>query len=288
MSDCFQERTTALKRQLEIHRVYRRRFYDDKCDHFSRRGTVELSETEKVLEVSPTETEIVVVTTGDHPNHRSRYHVTPSGQSWLIQEVDTECLHCRTSGPSDDCVECGGIGWLRWEDRAERLALHERHFPRTTSLNPGEPLRDGRFHNPAIEQFMTDNFKERTEALKKEAEIHAEHCKRFYGPECDWSRWIPSVQKSEAERISNVKLLEVKAYVITDGFDALRWRYRLRQTGQSWLIQEVDTECPFCERQGWKANCIWCGGTIWEHKKFNGGSERSEQSGEEPFPENPS
>jgi hypothetical protein len=284
MSDFFRERTTALKRQLEIHRVYWRRFYDDKCDHFSRRGTVERSEAEEVLDVTPMETEMLVITTGDHPNHRSRYHVIPSDESWLIQEADTECLHCRTSGPSDDCVECGGTGWLIWKDQAVHLALLEQRSTRTTRSKPEDELQDGRFHDPTIEQFMTDNFRERTAALKKEVEIHAEHCKRFYGTECDWSRWIPSVQKSEAERISNIELLDFEAHVITNGFAPWRLRYRLRPTGQSWLIQEVDTECPFCERQGWKANCIWCGGTIWEHKKLNGGSERSEQSGEEPFP----
>ncbi len=114
-----QERTAALKMVLESRQAYRRCFYDSECLWDSRRGGVELSEGEKIVTVSPLEVGFVVLTSGSHPNHRSRYHVRPSGDSWLIDEVDTECLHCRLSGTSFACPECGGMGWRKWKDRSE-------------------------------------------------------------------------------------------------------------------------------------------------------------------------
>ena len=118
--DCFRERTVALKLRLGIHGIYWRRFYHSECLWDSRRGVVDLSEAEKIVEVLPTGIGFAVVTTGSHPNHRSRYRVKSSGESWLIDEVDTECLRCRWSGLSTACAECGGTGWQSWKQLVER------------------------------------------------------------------------------------------------------------------------------------------------------------------------
>jgi hypothetical protein len=262
--NCIQDRTAAKKMVLESRQAYRRRFYHSECLWDSRRGVVELSEQEKIVGVSPSEIGFAVVTTGSHPNHRSRYRVKASGESWLIQEVDTECGHCRLFGSSTECAECGGTGWQRWKDQSMRQK--QRDVP-AARPNPNEESERSLLRDPAIERFMTDHFRERTAALKKEMEIFAEYAKRFYTPECDWARWVVSVQASEAERIVNIMPTEMGAYVITSGFSPMLMRYHLRREGQEWLIREVDSECPVCYQQGRSADCFWCGGTIWEHKK---------------------
>jgi hypothetical protein len=268
ISDCIQSRTAALKMVLESRQAYRRRFYHSECLWDSRRGGVELSEEDKIVGVSPSEIGFAVITTGSHPNHRSRFRVKASGENWLIQEVDSECGHCRLFGSSSDCSECGGTGWRSWK---EQLKRHEQRDVSSARHDPDKESEGSLLRDPAIEQFMTDHFRERTAALKKEMEIFAEYAKRFYTPECNWTRWVVSVQASEAERIAHVMPTEMGAYVITSGFSPMRLRYHLRREGQEWLIREVDSECPVCCQQGRSADCFWCGGTIWEHKNTKGG-----------------
>jgi hypothetical protein len=262
---CFRERTAALRRRLEIHQVYRRRYYDSECHWDSRRGVVERSEAERIVDVSPSEIEFGVVTIGGHPNHRSRYHVKSSGESWLIREVDLECVHCVASGVSTKCAECGGSGWQSWK---QLVKCYEERAIESARSNPDEESEGRPFHDPNIQHFMNDHFRERTEKLKKEMEIHADYAKRFYDPECDWARWAVSVQGSEAERIVNMVPVDTGARVITRHFvKDQRLRYHLRPKGQSWLIWDVDSECPLCYREGRRAHCFLCGGTIWERKK---------------------
>ena len=133
---------------------------------------------------------------------------------------------------------------------------------------------------------MTNHFRERTAVLKKETEIYADYAKRFYGPECDWARFVVSVQGSEAERIVDVVLVDTDAQVITRDFNRWRLRYNLRRAGQSWLIWDVDTECPLCYQQDRSSDCCLCGGTIWEHPKAERGLTRGRPPGEELPPEN--
>ena len=238
MTDFFRERTTALKIILESRHDYRQRFYHQECLWDSRSGVVSLSESEKIESVLPSGVAASVVTTGTHPNHRSRYHVKPSGESWLIQEVDTECSFCNRT---PECPECGGSGWQSGKDWYTRYA--QRH-DRAKSRSSNEELEGCVYLEPAIEQFMADHFRERTATLQMEMKIHANYAKRFYSPEFDWSRFVVSVQGSEAERVVNVVLVKTGAQVITRDFCIWGLRYNLRPGGQSWLIWEVDSECP--------------------------------------------
>jgi hypothetical protein len=284
MRDFFRERTAALKMVLESRRDYRLRYYHSECLSDSRRGVVKTSEAEKIVEVSPSEIGFGVVTTGNGL-HRLRYHVKPSSESWSIQEVDTECGHRRIFGASYECAQCGGTGWMSWQDRQRFISEHQAS--RTTSSSPDEELGEGRFRNPAIEQFMIDHFRERTALLKKEVEIHADYAKRFYGPACDWTRWVGSVQASEAETIVRLIPADTGAQVITRNFTKWQLRYNLRPVGQSWLIWEVNMACHRCENGGRRADCSSCGGTGWIRIKDKQGLARGEPSGEEPPSEKP-
>jgi hypothetical protein len=290
MTDFFRERTAALKMVLEKRRDYRLRYYHSECEWDSRDGCVERSEAEKIVEVSPSDIRFCVVTTGNGL-HRLRYHVKPFGESWSIHEVDSECGHSRIFGASYECDKCGGTGWLTWQQRdkfiSSRLAQHP--VSRTTRPSPSEELDEARWREPILEQFMTDYFRDRTLAWKKEREIYGDRAKHFYSPECDWTRWIVSAEHSEIERIVSIVPVDTGAHITTNGFgfQGQRLRYNLSPEAQSWLIRKVDLECPFCSRHGRRVDCTWCGGTIWEHKKADRGPARGEQPGDDPPPETP-
>jgi hypothetical protein len=284
MTDFFKERTAAKRQILENRRNYRLHYFHGGCMWDSRDGVVEASEAEKIVELYPSEFGFDVVTTGDHPNHRSRYHIRSSGESWLIEAVDSECSHSRIFGASYECNNCGGTGWMTWEQRDKFISsrLGQHRASRTTRPRSSEEFEEPQLSDPAIEQFMTDYFRDRTLAWKKEAQIYGDYVKRFYSPECDWRRWVVSAQRSENEKILNIVLVPAGAQVITRDFTPERRRYSLRPAGQSWLICEVDTECRVCILQGRSADCFWCGGTIWGRKKDNGGLARGDQPGGAP------
>ncbi len=282
MAEFFRERTAAERKILDTRREYRLRYYHDECQRDSRFGVVEASEAEKIVELYPSELGFDVVTTGDHPNHRSRYQVKPSGESRLIYAVDSECSHCRVHGVSPECAECRGTGWQSWKDRGDWLKRQEQRAARTPRPRPDEESEGFLIRDPAIEQFMADYFRDRTLAWKKEAQTYGDYVKRFYSPECDWTRWVVSVQRSENEKILNIGRVDAGAQVVTRDITSQRMRYNLRSAGQSWLIWEVDNECPVCCLQGRSADCFWCGGTIWGRKKDNGGLARGDQPGGAP------
>jgi hypothetical protein len=271
INHCFQERTACLKRRLEVHHVYWQRFYHSECIWDGRRSVVEKSEAEKIMSISPSSIGFDAVTSGitlGSTVYRSCYHVKPSGGSWLIQEVDMECSHCHGKDLTLKCSECGGTGWLTWKERSRRMRSKPEQPAARTKNSTIEEKPDSRLHrDPPIEHFMADLVRERTAAWNKEFEIHAEYVKRFFSEECDWTRWVPSFQKSEAERILNIDLIDTGARVITNGLGDFRLRYQLRPAGQSWLIREVDTECPICHTQGISTDCFWCSGTIWGRRK---------------------
>jgi hypothetical protein len=289
MAEFFRERTAAKRKILESRQDYRLRYFHHECRTDSRDGAVEASEAEKILDVSPSESGFQVVTTGDQPMHRSRYRLKSSGEGWLIEAVDSECSHSRIYGPSYACNKCGGTGWMTWEqlEQSKPSSLGPHRVSLTSRPSPSEEFEKGRLRDPGVEQFMTDYFRDRTLVYKKEVEIYRDSVKRFYSPECDWTRWVVSSQQSEKERIQSIVLVDSGAHVIIGGFTPWRMRYNLRPEGQSWLIWNVDLECFFCFQKGPSADCFWCGGTIWGRKNDDEGPARGDQAGGEPPPETP-
>jgi len=281
--NCFHERTEALKRRLEIHQVYRQRFYRSECRFDSRQGVIEKSEGEKIVNVTPTDVGATIVTTGE-TIYRSRYHLNSSAENWLIQEVDMECAFCRGTGLSAGCSKCGGTGWHSWKDRTRLHPSPRRKEPAV--LVTKEELRGRYFSDADLEEFMAEHFRERTISRRKELEVQTNYTRHFFSPDCDSSRWVPSVAESEAETVLGVELVNTGVRVITSGLHIMRLRYDLRPVGQSWLIWDVDVECLNCCQQGRSANCFRCGGTIWGRKPDTG-FRHDMSSGEEPPPENP-
>lgn len=283
MADCFRERTASIERRLEVRKAWHEHFYDNECAHDSLRGAIRLASAEKVMEISPTETEIQVITNGEFPKQRSLYHVKSTASGWLIAEVDTACNHEQIFGPAYECSSCRGTGWLKWKDREIWVPSPPKPGGQTRGrrLHPG--LEDAATQDVVLERFMKDFFQERSATYRKENEIHAEHCKRFYAEECDWSRWVPTVMNSEAGKVVSTERLEAKALVITDHSP---WclRYHLYPAGQSWLIKKVDMECYNCWKNGWSKDCFRCGGTVWGQKGPDGKVDQGRGAGEGPRP----
>jgi hypothetical protein len=283
MHDCFRERTEALKQRLEIHQVFRQRFYRSECSFDSRRGVIANSENEKIVSITLSDNGASIITTGE-AIYRSRYHVISSGETWLIQEVDTECGICRGTGKSGGCSGCGGTGWHTWKDSIIKHLSARRKEP--AALVTKEELRGQYFSNAELEEFMAKHFRERNISRRKELEVQSDYTRRFYSPDCDCSRWGPYGAESEAEAVLGVELVDARVRVITSGLHIMRLRYHLRPLGHSWLIWDVDLECGICRQQGRSADCFWCGGTIWERKPYKGRPTGEKGSSEEPPTDN--
>jgi hypothetical protein len=266
--ECFSERTEALKLRLEIHTAYWLRFYHPGCLWDSRHGEIQKSQGEKIVSISPTDTETYVITSGES-TCRSRYHLKPLGESWSIHEIDTECALCRTKKATSNCMICDGSRWLNWSQQANLLRLNRAEYHRGLhSRLSSQSESYSRIHwDPAIEQFMTGHFQERSNALEKEIEIQGQFVVRYFSPEFDSTRWLPMIHDCDSEAILAMAPAKNGTHVYTTGFIGLALRYNLRPARQNWLIWQVDHECPHCLKQGRRADCSFCRGTIWEHRK---------------------
>jgi hypothetical protein len=279
----FNDRTEALKARLSIHQTYRKRFYHGDCFFDSRRGVIESSQNESIDSILTSEGKAYVITSGKTV-YRSRYNLKPLATGWLIDEVDMECPLCRATGISVKCAQCGGSEWLNWKmQSAMLLTRRSRTFRQQHCLVSSDQRHSRPERNASLEEFMLRHFQERSASLKKETEVQREFVERYFNPECDWQRWLPSVHQSETEEILSMIPAPIGKYVFTTGTGFLQLRYNTYPTEQSWLIRKVDHECPMCSESGRRENCFFCGGTIWEHRKhFDRG-----ESGDQPRFDNP-
>ena len=114
MKRFFAARTAEIKRELECRAPFRKKFFTDDCYWDSRRGAVERSEAEVIVEVSTSITGPRVITREIDPFPRLRYMLIPSNESWLIQRVD---------------VFVEGQGWIGEQDLRNRLKAVTRGIP---------------------------------------------------------------------------------------------------------------------------------------------------------------
>jgi hypothetical protein len=286
MGDFFRERTEAVKKELEVHQVFQRRFYHDEFFWGNRGKSVGESEAEEIVDVAPSDIGADVISTGS-TIYPSRYRLMLSGQNWLIREVDMGCSLCHINGVAAGCVICGGRGWLSLKDIA-RL-VEQQLTARTARLIREEEFGGRGYHDPAIEQFMTEHFRERSTVLKKQVDIQIAFLGRFYSPECDWRWGEGNVQMSESERIVEITPVKEGARVIT--LNSRRFlnchRYHLRPTDKSWLIREVNTRCHVCNDNGKSNDCHLCSGTGWANGSGFARRSRSDPPCEEPPPDHP-
>ena len=235
----FRERTATLEIVSEIRKPYRPRYYHDDCEMDRRRGTVQRSESEKIVKILHSDAETALVTTGvTPPSFRSRYHIKSCDAARLIHQVDAKCCHIRAFGEAANCVSCGGTGWQSWNSLFKRNSEGASFATKPTPHEQPESLS---FRDPDIVRFMTDHFRERTAVRQKELEIYARFARRFYSPDCAQHGWPYSVQERDEETVLSTKVSATWARVITCSGE-FQLRYNLRRVGQSWLIVQVDLE----------------------------------------------
>jgi hypothetical protein len=116
MLQYFGERLTEAKREMESRAPFHRKFHTIDCTWDSRKFTVEMLQSEKILSVSSSGVATEVITTRQTGEssiiHQLRYHLQASNDSWLIQSVDFWCQTCRGEKGKDSCILCHGTGWL--------------------------------------------------------------------------------------------------------------------------------------------------------------------------------
>jgi len=112
MATHFRERTSVLKKEVEIHASYAKRFCAPEFDWTRSVVSFKQSEAERIVSVVPADTGVQVTTHGfGFYGSGLRYGLRPAGQGWLIWEVNTECPVCVQQGKKAGCFWCGGSGW---------------------------------------------------------------------------------------------------------------------------------------------------------------------------------
>jgi len=127
MRQYFRARTADIQRELSSRGPFRQKFFTDDCVWDSHKTMTKRSESEEILSVSGSGTTVEVITRNFLPVGKLCYHLRPTGETWLIQRVEPECLACHGTGSTSNgigtCIVCGGEGWGRNENPPARSNL---------------------------------------------------------------------------------------------------------------------------------------------------------------------
>jgi hypothetical protein len=117
MQDIFRARKAEEKIILANRSDYRQKYFTDDCFWDSRKGTLEMIETERVVSSDKSGSAVLVITEYMVPFyssggrlHKRRYHLRAAGESWLICHVDHQCPVCLGQG-DEGCKGCKGQHW---------------------------------------------------------------------------------------------------------------------------------------------------------------------------------
>ena len=119
----------------------------------------------------------------------------------------------------------------------------------------------------SIDQFMARYFEDRTKLKQAEIEMQLPHRRSYFASDCQWDSRTGVVESSRAERIVGVSQTNDETLVTTTGLHTFPLRYHLRATGDSWLIHQVQFQCPGCHGRGTAyhgGDCLICGGKGWK------------------------
>ena len=117
MRELFQARIDEEKRILANRAAYRKKFFTCDCRWDNREFALKMIETERVLSIENSGSEIFVITEfealGLLPSaqlNQRRYHLKATEGSFLICLVELQCPYCRGKG-DDACPFCKGTLW---------------------------------------------------------------------------------------------------------------------------------------------------------------------------------
>ena len=118
MRELLDARIAEEKAILANRAPYRKKFFTSDCLWDSRRFTLEMNESERIVNVDdsgPQPTVITEYTASVSPPsariNRRRYQLKTNADSFLICRVESECSLCRGRGDAD-CIGCKGKHWI--------------------------------------------------------------------------------------------------------------------------------------------------------------------------------
>jgi hypothetical protein len=294
--DFFEARTALYRSELEKRVPFRKRFYAEDCTCGSRRGLVETSESEVILEVVPSEFETHVVTETRRPPLAGlhRYHLKPTGESWLIVSADEACSSCACGLAKPRCPRCGGSGWIDYSRLRSLVSVNPGppHPGPRQRLSPGRfperalgmeavpaenatpqpapaPLEPAPAPSPATPrqpaaEFMREYFLAHAAELRRALDESRPFRARFYDPQCLAHCDPEGPSRAETENIVSLIERATEAVVVTrDATADPDSRYHLKPAGDSWLIEWIDFPCLGRIPLGPDGQCIVCNDTGW-------------------------
>jgi hypothetical protein len=121
-----------------------------------------------------------------------------------------------------------------------------------------------------VEDFMHEFFHARTVEEQREMASRAPFRQKYFADECQADSRSHKLAMIQSEEVVDLTQSDSEAVVITvyknpfykPSNQMKRKRYHLKPAGDSWLIQFVETECPFCHGVG-DENCRFCKGKHW-------------------------
>ncbi len=126
----------------------------------------------------------------------------------------------------------------------------------------------------SVEQFIAQYFEDRTKLIIAEIERRSPHRQNYFDSGCRWDSRQGTVESSQAEKILSVSQAGSETLVVTTGRShnsiTFPLRYHLRPKGGTWLIHQVESQCPACHGTGEghcgeeSGGCRFCGGKGWK------------------------
>jgi len=116
LQDYFRARTEMHRALGGLYKPLAARFFVPAYTSFDHEKSVTDSEAERILSVQTADSTSEVVTSGWlGADHRIRYRLSHSADSWRIESIEIECGVCHGSGKrkdsAEDCRICKGKGW---------------------------------------------------------------------------------------------------------------------------------------------------------------------------------
>jgi len=114
MRELFDARIAEERTILANRAPYREKFFVADCLWDSRRFTLEMIESEKIVSIDDSDAQPVVITEyacSVSPLSRRRYSLRSESNSFLISSVEAECPLCHGHG-DENCVACKGKKWI--------------------------------------------------------------------------------------------------------------------------------------------------------------------------------
>lgn len=123
----------------------------------------------------------------------------------------------------------------------------------------------------AVEDFIHEFFKARIAEERRYQADRVPYRRQFFTSDCPWDSHENTLKMLQSEKVSSVEKSDLEAKVITVHANSFypvdsqlqRRRYCLKATTDTWLISNVQIECPACGGQG-DESCVFCKGEHWK------------------------